>query len=200
LVSERGEAQMIGTVSEWVAREVDQAPNEVMASAVLTVAATADDPSLSDAIRTEARRAVEDIVRGWYETADAKPVLTREAWLEMFDAITEQAEEFPYTREDFGAEVDRWTAADRHVCKGNFVRVFRLVLARLNSDDDARQMLIDELADCPQCWQMVAQHLVTMFTNSLVCNGREFGVVVEWVEGAIMAGVDSMEADERTDR
>jgi hypothetical protein len=194
---------MIGTVSAWVAKEVDQAPNEVMAMAVQTVAATADDPNLSDEIRTEVRQAVEDIVRAWSRPDDVPAPLTREQWLEIFDSITVvHAQFFPedessYTHEDFEAELDRSALAERHLCKGEFVRVFRLVLAHLNGDDDARQLVVDEIGDCSDCWRKVTEQFVTSFTNSLVFSGRDFDAVVEWVEGAIMGGADSMAEDEK---
>ncbi|KRQ25969.1 hypothetical protein BKG82_16050 [Mycobacteroides chelonae] len=42
------------------------------------------------------------------------------------------------------------------------VRGLRLVLASLHGDDDARQIALDELEDCPECLRCMASYLAGM--------------------------------------
>ncbi|WP_100520887.1 hypothetical protein [Mycobacteroides abscessus] len=76
------------------------------------------------------------------------------------------------------------------------VRGLRLVLASLHDDDDASQIALDELEDCPECLRCMARYLAGMAGSIGVAlaesHGFDADAAVRQIEMQLTEAVDDL--------
>lgn len=67
----------------------------------------------------------------------------------------------------------------------------RLILSRLDDNDDASGMIAAEIADCPGCWQNIAVYLAALVSERLVetC-GDDEAAAIAYTEARIAKLLD----------
>jgi hypothetical protein len=84
-----------------------------------------------------------------------------------------------------------------HDCTGNFARVWRLVLAAIEHDDDAKQRIYHEMGDCRACWQRATGYLAEHAATDYVFSSEGIEAGIRHVEGMIQGHLDAAELDRR---
>jgi len=74
-------------------------------------------------------------------------------------------------------------------------RAWRLILAWLPHDDDTRQLISDEIGDCPGCWRNVAEDLAGITATDMVCS-MGWDRAVAHTEEVIAISLDAVARDE----
>ena len=81
-----------------------------------------------------------------------------------------------------------------HHHHGSHPRTWRLVLSRLHFDDDAHQLVADEVGDCADCWRDIAEQLIDYQANTLVID-HGWNHAVTYTCHAIAGGLDAAARD-----
>jgi hypothetical protein len=79
---------------------------------------------------------------------------------------------------------------------GSWPRAWRLILARLHHDNDAAQIISDEVGECPNCWRGIADELAGVMATEMV-SAYGWDKAVAYTEGVIEISLDAVEKDRK---
>jgi hypothetical protein len=184
--------ELTGTVTEYVERNIaawDEADkNKAICTALRIVAAEADEYDYGTDERKNLREAVEDVVAvAIYNRLDLtlwEPHLEQmddDEWVRhQLDGLAFLQKYAPYddpiqqyTGDDLLAVMEAELLAS-HTCGDNYLRVLRMVLARVSRDHDAYGMARDEIDDCPTCLGQALNEAVWLHANDLLHEAGSF--------------------------